>query len=62
MLYRNLIFVLLGLIIISCSGTVPSVGNEVSVQEVEESNEVAANKKSLLKHLLCKSQNHPHCL
>ena len=62
MLYRNLIFVLLGLIIISCSGTVPSVGNEVSVQEVEKVMKSQLNKKSLLKHLLCKSQNHPHCL
>ncbi len=33
MLHKNLIFVLFGLIMISCSGTVPSVGNEVSVQE-----------------------------
>ena len=40
MLYKNLILVLLGLFMISCSGTVPSVGNEVSVQEVEESAEV----------------------
>ena len=45
MLHKNLIFVLLGLIMISCSGTVPSVGNEVSVQETEESNEVAAKQE-----------------
>ena len=36
MLHKNLIFILLGLLMISCSGTIPSVGNEVSVQEVEE--------------------------
>ena len=45
MLHKNLIFVLLGLIMISCSGTVPSVGNEVSVQEAEQSNEVAAKQE-----------------
>ena len=45
MLHKNLIFVFLGLLMISCSGTVPSVGNEVSVQEVEESNEVAAKQE-----------------
>ena len=45
MLHKNLIFVFLGLFMISCSGTVPSVGNEVSVQEVEKSNEVAAKQE-----------------
>ena len=51
MLHKNLIFVFLGLFMISCSGTVPSVGNEVSVQEVEESNEVAAKQAVSYTHL-----------
>tara|TARA_Y100000746_G_scaffold47728_1_gene36847 strand:- start:2081 stop:2653 length:573 start_codon:yes stop_codon:yes gene_type:complete len=42
MTYKNLALILLGSLMISCSGTVPSVGNEVSVQAVEEDNEVAA--------------------
>jgi hypothetical protein len=42
MTYKNLALILLGSLMISCSGTVPSVGNEVSVQVVEENNEVAA--------------------
>ena len=54
MLHKNLIFVLLGLIMISCSGTVPSVGNEVSVLETEESNEVAAKKEVSIELLNCK--------
>ena len=45
MLHKNLIFVFFGLLMVNCSGTVPSVGNEVSVQEVEESNEVAAKQE-----------------
>ena len=45
MSYKNLILILLGSFIISCSGTVPSVGNEVSVQVVEENNEVAAKEE-----------------
>ena len=45
MIHKNLIFILFGLIMISCSGTVPSVGNEVTVQEAEESNEVAAKQE-----------------
>ena len=47
MLHKNLIFVFLGLLMFSCSGTIPSVGNEVSVQEVEESNEAAAKQEVL---------------
>ena len=45
MKYTKLIFILTSFILISCSGTVPSVGNEVPVQKTDDSKEVAQQQE-----------------
>ena len=45
MKYTKLILIFTSFIMISCSGTVPSIGNEVTVQTTEDSKDVARQQE-----------------
>ena len=58
---KNLMIILTVFVMIGCSGTVPSIGNEVDVQITEESNETAQQKEVSVETLDSKKSKNNSC-